>query len=86
LRFDQIIEAAHGLHQHGAILDCCLCKNRAGGIGVFIPFAETSKKLGTAPNKTRCIFYGLCARHRKERGVIGKIESAILERGYGGPN
>lgn len=85
-RSDSIIETARGLHHHGAILDCRLCKNRTVGIGVFIPFPETSKKLGAAEGKTRCIYYGLCARHRKEPGAISKIESAILDRRWPGSN
>lgn len=82
LRFDQVIEAAKRLNAERIIRDCVLCKNRAVGVGIFIPFAETQEKLGVAGNKACCVFYGLCARHRKNSAAIDRIEDEILRRGF----
>jgi hypothetical protein len=82
LRFDHVVEAAKTLSDTGAIVECCLCKNRAVGVGIFIPFADTSRKLGAPAGKTRVVFYGLCARHRKETAAIDFIEAEIVRRGF----
>lgn len=59
---------------------CILCGRAPTFLGIWVPTAECSRRLGSPEGKTRAVAYGLCKKCERRPGKVAEVEDKILRQ------